>query len=65
MLVNLDQLASIFEVSLPTIRSYIKKGMPYIEEGGQGKPWMVDSADAIQWFIIYKTIEKLKTYKLA
>ncbi|WP_338517989.1 terminase small subunit [Alteromonas gracilis] len=51
MIVNLEQLADILGVSLPTLRTMVKKGMPYLEEGSKGVPWEFDSAVVIAWLL--------------
>ena len=53
MIVNLEQLADILCVSLPTLRALIKKGMPYLKEGSKGVPWEFESAECINWYIEY------------
>lgn len=49
MKVNLSDLADVMGVSLPTVRAWIKKGLPYEQEGTNGKEWIFETADAIQW----------------
>jgi|GEM_PF-4411044 len=49
MKVNMADLADIIGVSLPTIRSWLKKGLPYDQAGSNGKEWIFDTPNAIQW----------------
>ena len=43
------QLAVAFEVSLPTIDSWLRKGCPYENKGGHGRPWRFSLPKVIQW----------------
>ena len=40
--VNKAELAAWFEVSLPTIEAWIRKGMPIAQRGSRGVPWVID-----------------------
>ena len=42
-------LAAAFEVSLPTIDSWLRKGCPYTRKGGHGRPWEFRLSDVIKW----------------
>jgi phage terminase Nu1 subunit (DNA packaging protein) len=48
--VNRKKLASIFGVSLPTIDSWVGKGMPALEEGGLGREWLFSTKECIAWW---------------
>jgi len=48
-IVNRSGLAEVFEVSLPTVTAWVREGMPFVERGGQGKPWQFDTAECIEW----------------
>lgn len=54
MIVNLERLVDILGVSLPTLRTLIKRGMPYLKEGSKGVPWAFDRAECISWYIGYR-----------
>jgi hypothetical protein len=32
-LVDIEEIADIMDISVPTVRNYIKKGLPYVREG--------------------------------
>ena len=49
MKLNLAELADFMGVSLPTIRAWIRKGLPYEQEGTNGKEWVFDSPKVVQW----------------
>lgn len=51
MKVNRTELAEILGKSMPTITAWLGEGLPYIEGGGKGKPFVFDSVDAILWAI--------------
>lgn len=48
--VNRTDLAASFGVSLVTIDTWRKEGMPFVERGGSGKQWSYDLAACIKWF---------------
>lgn len=48
-LVNREELAEIFGVSLNTVTSWIRNGCPYEEKGRQGKPWKFNTRDVAEW----------------
>ncbi len=47
--VDMNTLAQVFSMSLPTLRARIREGLPFVEEGGLGKSWQFDLAECIQW----------------
>jgi phage terminase Nu1 subunit (DNA packaging protein) len=49
--VNRTELAEILGKSMPTITAWLGEGLPYLEGGGKGKPFVFDSVDAILWAI--------------
>lgn len=61
MKVNMADLADIIGVSLPTIRSWLKKGLPYVQAGSNGKEWIFDTPNAIQWRLTKQLEEALMT----
>jgi len=61
MKVNMADLADIIGVSLPTIRSWLKKGLPYDQAGSNGKEWIFDTPNAIQWRLTKQLEEALMT----
>ena len=42
-------LAKVFDISLPTVEAWLRKGMPYRQRGGNGKPWLFRVADVVRW----------------
>lgn len=48
--VNRTDLAASFGVSLVTIDTWRKEGMPFVERGGSGKQWSYSLAACIKWF---------------
>lgn len=36
---------------MPTITSWMGDGMPYVEGGGKGKPFVFDTVDCIEWAV--------------
>ncbi len=48
-LLTKEGLAKAFGVSLTTIGAWIRKGCPYVEDGGNGKPWKFRLSDVAHW----------------
>lgn len=48
-ILNKNEIAQAFNTSLPTIDSWIRKGMPCVEQGGNGKAWQFNLSDCIRW----------------
>lgn len=46
---NKHEVAAFFEVSLPTVDAWLRKGMPYEQKGGKGKPWIFDLRKVNEW----------------
>lgn len=42
-------LAEAFDVSLPTVDAWLRRGCPYIREGANGQPWAFDLPAVIAW----------------
>jgi phage terminase Nu1 subunit (DNA packaging protein) len=47
---NKAEAAQFFDVSVPTIDAWIRRGCPYIQKGGPGKGWVIDLRDAAAWY---------------
>ena len=47
--VNRQQLAAFYGVSLPTVDSWLRAGMPYAEKGARGVEWAFDTAQVAAW----------------
>lgn len=41
--------AEFFGVSLPTVESWIRKGMPVVQRGAKGIAWAIDLCAAAEW----------------
>ena len=51
-LVNKSQLAEIFQVHLPTVDSWIKRGCPVkARPGKKAEAWTFDTAEVIKWYV--------------
>ena len=48
-LANKVQLASWFEVSLPTVEAWVRKGMPVSQRGSRGVAWQFDLLEVARW----------------
>ncbi|MEZ5490289.1 MAG: terminase small subunit [Gammaproteobacteria bacterium] len=73
---NLQEAAVILGVSLTTMRKYVLDGMPYEQKGTQGKQWVLNIPDCVQWAknqavanavgdVAQADMEELKKRKLA
>ncbi|MAI64817.1 MAG: hypothetical protein CL600_08080 [Alteromonas sp.] len=49
MQVNRAELAEILGLSLPSVDSRVKRGMPYVSKGGRGREWVFESSDCVAW----------------
>lgn len=47
--VNKAELAAWFDVSLPTIEAWIRRGMPISQRGSRGVPWVIDLLEVAEW----------------
>lgn len=56
---TLSDLAKLFEVPVPTVRSYVKKGLPHQE---RGELLYFDLREAVSWWRNYSS-RQLKEYK--
>lgn len=43
------QCAEFFDVSLPTIEAWVRKGMPVVQAGSKGVAWEIDLLEACKW----------------
>lgn len=43
------QCAEFFDVSLPTIEAWVRKGMPVVQAGSKGIAWEIDLLEACKW----------------
>lgn len=46
---NKAQCAAFFEVSLPTIEAWVRKGMPVVQRGAKGVSWEIDLLEVCKW----------------
>lgn len=50
MKVNRTELAEILGVSMPTVTAWMGDGLPYVEGGGKGKPFVFETTDVLPWW---------------
>lgn len=48
-LANKSEVAEWFEVSLPAVNGWIRRGCPYVQRGGQSAPWTFDLLAVAEW----------------
>ncbi len=48
-LANKAEIAEFFEISLPSVESWIRRGMPVIQKGGRGISWQIDLLAVARW----------------
>lgn len=58
MRVNRTELAEVLGVSMPTVTAWLGEGMPYVEGGGKGKPFVFDTVESIEWWAENKRRKK-------
>lgn len=46
---NKAEIAEFYAVSLPTVDAWIRKGMPAIQKGSKGIPWVFDLLEVVRW----------------
>jgi phage terminase Nu1 subunit (DNA packaging protein) len=49
VIVNLEELADAMGVTQPTVKGYLKDGMPVVEEGSNGVPYRLDLRACLAW----------------
>jgi phage terminase Nu1 subunit (DNA packaging protein) len=49
LIVNISELASRIGRSVPTIKHWIRSGMPVVTRGDQGHEWQIDLAAVFRW----------------
>jgi phage terminase Nu1 subunit (DNA packaging protein) len=47
--VNRNELAEIFDVSLPTVSAWLGAGMPVLEQGRKGREYAFDAGEVRKW----------------
>lgn len=52
--VNRRDLARVLSVSMPTITDWVDKGMPVVNRGTRGIPWVFDVATCVRWRLDYE-----------
>ncbi len=50
-IVNRSDLATLCNVSLPTVDAWVRKDCPAVERGSKGREWRFDLAAVIEWRI--------------
>jgi phage terminase Nu1 subunit (DNA packaging protein) len=50
MRVNRTELADILGISMPTVTAWMGDGMPYVEGGGKGKPFVFETTECVEWW---------------
>lgn len=55
-IVNRTELAQCFQVSLPTIDSWVRSGCPYLHKGSKGREWQFDMRAVFDWRHEYKKL---------
>ncbi|MBB2767294.1 UNVERIFIED_ORG: phage terminase Nu1 subunit (DNA packaging protein) [Rhizobium esperanzae] len=53
-------MADRLSVSLPTMRGYLRRGMPFVSRGGCGTQWKVRLSEASAWLAFFKKLERQK-----
>lgn len=46
---NKAEFAEFFGVSIPTVESWVRKGMPVLQRGSRTIPWVFDLMECVQW----------------
>jgi phage terminase Nu1 subunit (DNA packaging protein) len=61
--VSVDRIASIFDVTEKTVRSWIRAGLPTIKPGGKGKGngALLDLAEVVVWYLAENALDVAKT----
>lgn len=50
-IVNRADLATLCNVTLPTVDAWVRRGCPAVERGSKGREWQFDFAEVVQWRI--------------
>ncbi len=43
-------MAEILGISMPTVTAWMGDGLPYVEGGGKGKPFVFDTTEVLPWW---------------
>ena len=49
-LANKAEAAEWFDVSIPTLDAWLRRGAPYVARGGRGQQWQLDLRDVAEWY---------------
>ena len=49
--VNKAEAAAWFEVSVPTVDAWLRRGCPYVQRGDKGKSWQLDLLEVARWYL--------------
>lgn len=52
--INKARLASLAGVTLKTVDDWVRRGLPVVAKGGNGRPWEIDSAEALDWIVAFR-----------
>jgi phage terminase Nu1 subunit (DNA packaging protein) len=53
-IVGKAELAKRTGRAVPTVDSWIRRGLPFVSKGGPGKKWEIDTAAAIEWIVQHR-----------
>ena len=43
------ECAEFFEIALPTLENWVRRGCPFVQRGGRGVPWVFDLLAVAKW----------------
>lgn len=55
-ILTLEQCARLLGKTAPTIKTYVGKGMPCLQEGSNNVPWQFDKEDVLVWFSNFRKV---------
>lgn len=58
--VNRAELAKIFDISLPTVDAWVRKGCPVEERGGRGREWKFHTSEVFNWRILTEVVKRVR-----
>ncbi|MBB2697684.1 UNVERIFIED_ORG: hypothetical protein GGI66_002344 [Rhizobium esperanzae] len=57
---TLVDTAELLGVSLPTMRGYLRRGMPFVGRGGCGSQWQIRLSEAWAWLGFFRQLKQQK-----
>ena len=61
--VNRTEIARVLGVTPPTVTDWVAKGMPVVQQGARGVPWVFGVAECVRWMVDYQIAQATESSK--